>query len=103
MAKPFDKPIEIQIVDESTEDYSTLFKLHARVNKGKSDNEYLSAGAIQSKRTLVFEVRYFKALEDIVLNTQSYRVLYNGVPYDIEDYDDYQEEHKTVKLLGVSF
>lgn len=103
MYKPFDKPIEIQIVDESTEDYSTLFKLHARINKGKSDNEYLNAGAVRSKRTLVFEVRFFKALEAIALNTQAYRVLYNGTPYDIEDYDDFQEEHKTVKLLGASY
>lgn len=103
MPRPYDKPITIEIIDETTEVYSPLYNLHARINKGKNDNEYLNAGAVQSRRTLVFEVRYFKALEDIRLNTQLYRVMYNGVPYDIEDYDDYQEEHKSIKLLGVSY
>lgn len=102
MAKKFDRPIVIQKVDES-ENWSDVFALHASINKSKSDNEYLNAGAVQGKKTLVFEVRYFKDLEDIEFNTQLYRILYQGVPYDIKDYDDFMLTHKTVKLLGVSY
>lgn len=103
MNKRFDRPIVIQKLDESTEDWSEVFKLHASINKSKSDNEYLNAGAIQGKKTLVFEVRFFKDLEDISFNIQLYRVVYRGVPYNITDYDDFMLTHKTVKLLGVSY
>lgn len=103
MSRVFDKPIEIQTIDEITETWITKYKPHASINKAKANSEYLNAGAIQSKRALTFEIRYFKALEDIALNTQSYRVLFEGNPYNIEDYDDYMLEHKTIKLLGVSY
>lgn len=96
----FDKPITIQAVDEVTEKWTDLYKLHARVNKSNG-SEYLKAGAVQSKVTKVFEVRYFKALERIDGDTGSYRILYRDRIYNITDYDDFQEEHKTIKLLGV--
>ena len=102
MSKPFDRPITIEQIDDVTERWTPLFKLHASVNKAKSNNEYLNAGAIQSKESLVFEVRYFKDLEQIRGKTQRFRILYQNVPYDIEDYDDFMFRHKTVKLLGVS-
>lgn len=102
MSKPFDRPITIEQIDDVTERWTPLFKLHASVNKAKSNNEYLNAGAIQSKESLVFEVRYFKDLEQIRGKTQRFRILYQNVPYDIEDYDDFMFQHKTVKLLGVS-
>ena len=79
------------------------FKVHASINKAKSDNEYLNAGAVQAKKSLTFEVRYFKDLEDISLNLQTYRIVYQDVPYNIVDYDDFMLKHKTVKLLGVSY
>lgn len=103
MSNAYDKPIVIQKRDELTEAWSTVFTPHAKINKGKTDDEYLSAGAIQGKRTLVFEVRYFKALEDISHNTQLYRIVYKGVSYNIKDFDDFMLEHKNVKLLGVSY
>ena len=103
MAKLFDRPITIQKINEVTEDWEDVFKVHASINKAKSDDEYLNGGAIQGKRNLTFEVRYFAALEDISLNIQSYRILYKGVPYDVKDYDDYKLAHKSVKILGVSY
>lgn len=103
MPRLFDRPIVIQKQNESTEEWENVFAVHASINKSKSNDEYLSGGAIQAKESLVFEVRYFKALEDVRLNTQIYRVLYSDVPYNIEDYDDYMLRHKTVKLLGVSY
>lgn len=98
----FDRLITIQKIDEITERWVDVFNVHARINKAKSNSEYLNAGAIQGKQSLTFEVRYFKSLEDISLNIQSYRILYNGIQYDITDYDDFMLRHKTVKLLGAS-
>ena len=103
MSRPYDRPITIQKINELTETWDDVFKVHAIINKAKSDDEYLSAGAIQGKKNLTFEVRYFADLEDISFNRQSYRVVYQGVPYDIKDYDEYMLQHKTVKLLGVSY
>lgn len=98
----YDKPIIIQKVDTATREWSDLYKPHARVNK-TGGSEYLNAGANQSKSTRVFEIRYFKDLEDIDENRGIYRIIYRGRTYNITDYDDYLEEHKTVKLLGVSY
>lgn len=103
MSRPYDRPILIQKINELTEAWEDVFKVHASINKAKSDDEYLNAGAIQGKKNLIFEIRYFADLEDISLNIQSYRVVYQGVPYDIKDYDDYMLKHKTVKILAVSY
>ena len=103
MAKTYDRPIIIQKINEVTEIWEDVFKVHASINKARADNEFLNGGAIQGKRNLTFEVRYFAGLEDISLNIQSYRVLYQGVPYDIKDFDDYMLKHKSVKILGVSY
>lgn len=103
MAKVFDRPITIQKFNELNEDWDDVYKVHASINKAKANSEYLSAGAIQGKISLVFEIRFFKNLEAISCDMQSYRVIYNGTPYNITDYDDYKLLHKTVKLLGVSY
>ena len=103
MSRIYDRPISIQRINETTETWEDVFKVHSRINKTKSDNEDLGSGAIQAKKNLTFEVRYFADLEDISLNLQSYRIVYQGVPYNIEDYDDYKLLHKTVKILGVSY
>ncbi len=98
----YDKPIIIQKINSKTEDWEDLYPIHAKVNKS-GGSEYLNAGANQSKSNRVFEVRYFKDLEDIDDNRGLYRIIYRGKPYNITDYDDFQEQHKSVKLLGVSY
>ena len=103
MSRVYDKPITIEKIDNTSEEWAAVWKLHARLNKSKTDDEYLSGGATQGKRNIVFEVRYFSGLEDIANNIQRYRILYQGIPYDIGDYDDFMFKHKTVKLLGVSY
>ena len=103
MSRPYDRPITIQKLNSQAKQWEDLFSVHARINKAKADNEYLSAGATQSKRNLVFEVRYFEDLEEIALNTQLFRILYRKVPYNLVDYDDFMLQHKTVKLSGVSY
>ena len=100
---PFDRPIIIQKIDEKTETWADVYNVHARINKAKTDSEYLNAGAVQGKRVLTFEIRYFNDLEDISFNLSTYRILYKGIPYDINDYDDFMLRHKTVKLVGVSY
>lgn len=102
MSKVYNRPISIQRINELTEKYEEIFHCHASVNKATDDNEYLRAGAIQAKRKLVFEIRYFPDLEAISLNTQLYRIVFGGVSYNVTSYDDYLLRHKTVKLLGES-
>lgn len=97
----YDKPITIQKISEASETWSNWRSVHARVNKSNG-SEYLNAGANQSKSTLVFEVRFFADLEDINYDRGSYRIIYRGRTFNITDYDDFQEKHLTVKLLGVS-
>lgn len=103
MSKTYDRPIIIQKLDELTEDWIDLYSIHASINKASTDNEYLDSGAIRGKRSLTFEVRYFADLEAISFDLQCYRIVYQGRPYDIKDFDDYMLKHKTVKLLGVSY
>ena len=98
----YDKSIQIQKINELTEEWEEVFHLHASINKPRKDNEYLKAGAIQGKRYMVFEVRYFRQLEDISYNIQLYRILFQGVLFDIIDFDDFMLQHKVVKLLGGS-
>ena len=98
----YDKPIVIQKINEDTEKWEDLYTLHAKVNKSNG-SEYLNAGANQSRSTLVFETRYFKGLEAIDDSRDLYRIVYRGRLFNITDYDDFQEQHKNVKLLGVSY
>ena len=98
----YDKPITIQQQDPDTEDWADRWKLHARVNKtggGQASN----AGADQYRATLNFEVRYFKALEELRYNPQPYRIVYRGHNFKLVDWDDFMERHLTVKLVGEAY
>lgn len=97
----YDKPITLQVQDPDTEKWADVFpgSLHARVNK-TGGGQTFNAGADQYPVRLTFELRYIKALEDIAFGVQPYRVLYRGHKFKITDYDDYMQEHRTVKLVG---
>ena len=95
----FDKPIIIEKMDEETECYYEFATLKARINKSKG-SEYMDAGAIQLNQELVFTTRYFSKLKEIYLNTQLYRIIFDGAKYDIIDYDNFMLENKTIKLTG---
>lgn len=103
MVNTYDRPIIIQKQNTDTELWEDLYKVHAKINKASNDNAYLGSGASQSKRSLTFQIRYFNGLEDMDLNRQYYQILYQGEPYNIEDYDDYMFKHMNVKILGVSY
>lgn len=98
----YDKPITIQRQDMDTEEWADVWKLHARVNK-TGGGQALNAGADQYRATLTFEVRYFKALEDMRYNPQPYRILYRGHTFKVVDYDDFMEQHQTIKIVGEAY
>jgi len=95
----YDKPITIEVQDPDTEQWVESLRLHARVNK-TGGGQALNAGADQYKASLTFELRYVKALEAIAYNTQPFRVVYRGRKFKVVDYDDYMEQHRTIKLVG---
>lgn len=99
---PYDKPILIQTISEETEEWIDYAKLHASVNKTKQ-SEYFNAGSTRSKRYLTFGLRYCKKLEDVINNTEMYRIVYRGRKYNIVDSDDFMERHLDVKLIGESY
>lgn len=96
-------PLTIQRLDPDTEEWTDRLKLHAlQVNK-TGGGENFAAGAEQFHPRLTFELRWCKALEDVVYNPQEHRILYRGRPYNIQDYDDFMEQHRTVRLVGVAY
>lgn len=97
----FDKPITIEKLNSDTDEYEKEFQLHAKVNKTSAKN-FSENGAERTGMSLTFEVRYFLALEQIFGNFQNFRIIYRNKVFYINDYDDYMESHKTVKLTGVA-
>lgn len=95
-------PITVQIQDDAGK-WSDELYLHARkVNKTGGGQAY-NAGADQYKTTLTFEVPYFNGLENMRYNPQLYRILYRGHTFKLVDWDDFMEEHRTVKLVGEAY
>ena len=96
-------PITIQQQDPETEEWADLLHLHAlQVNKN-TGSESFSAGAEQYHPWVTFTLRWCQALDDLRYKTQSHRILYRGHAFNIRDYDDYMEQHLTVKLVGVAY
>lgn len=98
----YDKIIIIQQQNLDTEKWKDRWRLHARVNKS-GGGQTLTAGADQYKATLTFELRYFSALEELRYNPQPYRILYRGHSFKMVDYDDFMEQHRTVKIVGEAY
>ena len=96
-------PLTIQRMDPDTEEWSDLLHLHAlQVNK-TGGGETFSAGAEQYHPRLTFELRWCKALEDVVYLPQLHRIKYRGRVYIIGDYDFFMEQHRTVRQVGVAY
>lgn len=96
-------PFTIQVQDETTEEWANLLHLHAlQVNK-TGGGETSNAGAEQFHLRLTFEVRWCKPLEDVIYSPQVHRIVYRGRTYNIKDYDDFMEEHRTVRLVGEAY
>lgn len=95
----YDKPITIQVMDTETEQWTDHLHLHARVNRVGA-GESFGAGAEQYRLRLTFDLRHCAALEPLRYSPQVYRIVYRGHTYNIQDYDDYMEQHRTVRLAG---
>lgn len=96
-------PITVQQQDPETEAWTNLLHLHAlKVNRA-GGGESFNAGADQFHPRLTFELRWCKALEALRYNTQTYRIIYRGYAWNIVDYDDYMEQHRTVKITGEAY
>ena len=98
----YDKPLTVQVQDENTEEWADLLHLHARANK-TGGGQSLNAGADQYHASLTFEVRYCAELEGLRYAPQLYRLVYRGHTFKLTDYDDYMEQHRTVRLVGVLY
>lgn len=98
----YDKPVELQKQNEDTEQWETILNLHAHVNK-TGGSQTFAADADQFHARLNFDFRYCQALEEIRYQPQLYRLFYRGHTFQIIDYDDYQEQHRTVRIAGVLY
>lgn len=87
---------------DDTRQWQPVMRMHAAVNKAKG-TETLDGGAIQSPMTLYFDVRYCREVAKLRLNTQRYRIVYNGANFKVTEFDDYFERHRNVRLTGVSY
>lgn len=96
-------PVTIQRMNADSEEWEDFLHLHAiRINKA-GGGENFAAGAEQFKLSLRFEFRWSKQLEEVISHTQVYRLIYRNRCFNIKDYDDYMERHRTVKVEGVLY
>lgn len=96
-------PFTIQMQDPDTEAWADKWRLHAlKVNK-TGGGQTQAAGAGQYRATLTFEVRHFKALQELRYQPQLFRLIYQGHTFKLVDYDDFMEGHQTVKLVGEAY
>lgn len=105
--KRADRLITIQIRDEESETWKPWKKLLASINMAGTQNKFgiseeYRAGSEKLVSTLVFEVRYQPSLEAL-RDGSLYRIVYRGNAYNIVGYDDYFEQHQSIKLTAQSY
>jgi len=94
-----DKSILIEKMDEKTENWNKYYSGHAGINKANG-KEYVNIGSVISKNTFIFDILYHKKLEDIVFNTEIYRIKYKNRVFNIINADDYMLKHERIILIG---
>lgn len=93
------KFIKIEKLDPETEKWYKYYKCYAEVNKA-TGKEYFNAKTNITQNTFNFKVRYISKLEDIIFNTNQYRIIYKNNIFGIKNVDDKQE--KRLKLTFVA-
>lgn len=93
--------IQIQKLNDDNDSYSAYYSCHAQVNK-TGGNEYLIAGSVSTKNKFTFIVRYCEELKNLQFDTQTYRIVFDGIIFNILDADDFMQRHKTIKIIGES-
>lgn len=96
-------PVTIQKMDPETEEWSDLLKLHAiQVNRA-GGGEAFSTGREQFRLRLTFDFRWSKALESLRWDIANHRLVYQDHTFNVEDYDDYMEQHRKIRLTGEAY
>lgn len=91
----------IQLLDDN-EEWQEYYTCRAYIN-GLSGTEFWAARQVQSKNVVEFEMRWCKALAalDAPGAEAIYRIMYEGVPYDIEYADNIMYKNKEIKIRAV--
>ena len=95
----YNKVIKIQKVDLTTEKWADYCLCHANINKS-SGKEYFNARVEISSSTFNFNVRYNPMLDDIVYNTELYRVVYETKCFDIKTVDNFMLKNNEFIIVG---
>ena len=96
-------PFTVEVQDPNTEKWGYYLGSCARKVNRTGGGENFGAGAGQFHRRLTFELPYVASWRPILDNPQMYRIQYNGKTYNIVDYDDYMEQHRTLRVVGESY
>ena len=92
-------PILIQNLNLDTEKYENYYSTHANINK-VGGKEYTQASTNISNSTFNFKVRYCAKMEEVMFNTEIYRVVYKNRCYDIKNVDHYGENKAELTITG---
>ncbi len=96
-------PVMVQKMDPDTEEWTNHLQLHAlRVNQA-GGGESFNAGRERYAPRLTFDIAWCTKLEALRYDTQHHRLIYQGQPFNIVDYDDYLESRGTVRLTGEAY
>lgn len=93
-------PITIRKWEEDDQEWRIFYTCHARINHSSSVKKHES-GVVSGSNTTDFDVRYCKLIAKLEFETQLYRIDYKDAVYDLAEYDDFMENHQTVRLKGV--
>ena len=95
----FNQPIRIErLNDDGGEFWEEYFSCRAYVN-ALYGSEYWAARAAGCEDTIVFTVRYCRALAAV--RASEYRIVFRGEIYDIQSVDCPQFANAYIKLKGV--
>lgn len=96
-------PVTIQRMDKDTEEWTDLLQLHALQVNRAGGGESFAAGRETYHPRMTFDLRWCKVLEAVRWDPQAHRIVYLGHTFDISDYDDYMEQHLTVRITGEAY
>lgn len=106
----YNKIIKFQKIDLKTEIWEDYYIsedaqknknpwIHANINKS-SGKEYFNARTEISGSTFNFKVRYCEALNDLMFNTEVYRIIFENKIFNVTNVDDYQLDHNELTIVG---
>ena len=98
----FDRPVVAERSDREREYGAASAGGTPWVNKARS-SRYSDAGSMRTSQVLTFRWRWDERMRAIPQDMQSFRVVYEGVAYSVEDTDDYMQRHRVFEVEGASY